>query len=399
MSQAPSDLPPAGWSGSERLALVLLLAVLGGLLVLRSNTRRIDTARTPLDLDVLVIHAAGLRAEAATRTALANDLDFDPADMLLWVNAFAQSSDAGRSARSMLEGDLARDLDAALGSVSLQGRATERGWRTLLVEEASAGCRLEPGFARCVAIPDAEAAPAAVAAHWPQGDEPPTLMFVQLSFGAEPLHSDTTEAYVLQERYRLRIRRIREVVRGVARGARSDRPQLVVLMGATGLALGEHPQSTELPHDELLRVPLLMGLRNASGLPTGTFPALVQSADIGPTLLDILDLRTRDERAHDGAERAGRSLEPHIHGWRTGPVHDHIVLFGVEHVAVRSPQWKLIAPIDLPLRPRRHGARLYSLEEDPGEQNDLLNHAAPGPISDSLFGVLTDRFGEPQAAR
>lgn len=395
-----SDLPPAGWSGRERLALLLLLLVLGGLVFLRSSTRRADSARTPLDLDVLVIHAAGLRADATTTEALANDLDFDPADMLLWVNAFAQGTDAERSARSLLEGDLVRDLGDPAGPLSLHRRLAERGWRTILVDDGGGmASPLQDGFGTSVPIEQAEAAPGALAAHWPRGDEPPAFAFVQLGFGEEPLHSDTTEAYVLKERYRLRLRRIRDVVRAVARAARSERPQVVVLMGANGLELGEHPSATEVPYDELVRVPLLLGLRNAGGLPTGTYPALVQSADLAPTLLDILDLRSRDERHADGRVRVGRSLEPHIHGWRTGPVHEELVLFGVEHVAVRSADWKLVAPIDPPLRPRRAGSRLYSLLEDPGERHDLLEGAEAGPVSDALFGILTDRFGEPQAAR
>ena len=395
-----SDLPPAGWSGRERLVLVVLLVALGALVFLRASTRRADSARPPLDLDVLVIHAAGLRADAAPTESLANDLDFDPADMLLWINAFAQGTEAERSARAFLEGDLVRDLSAGAAPLSLQRRLAERGWRTILVDDGDAlGSRLQDGFGTSVPIETAEAAPGALAAHWPQGDEAPAFAFVQLGFGEEPLHSDTPEAYVLQERYRLRLRRIREVVRAVARAARSDRPQLVVLMGANGLALGEHPSTTELPYDELVQVPLLLGLRNADGLPTGTYGALVQSADLGPTLLDILDLRSREERKEDGIRRVGRSLEPHIHGWRTGPVHQHIVLFGVEHLAVRSADWKLIAPFDPPLRPRRPGSILYSLQEDPGERNDLLRNGEPGPVSDTLFEILGDRFGAPQAAR
>ncbi len=395
-----SDLPPAGWSGRERLVLITLLVALGALVLLRASTRRADSARTPLELDVLVIHAAGLRADGATTKSLANDLDFDPADMLLWINAFAQGTDAGRSARALLEGDIVRDLGAPAAPLSLQRRLGEQGWRTIIVDDSNApGSPLQDGFETSVPIENAEAAPGALAAHWPQADEAPAFAFVQLGFGEEPLHSDTTEAYVLQERYRLRLRRIRDVVRGVARTARSDRPQLVVLMGASGLALGEHPSTTELPHDELVRVPLLLGLRNADGLPTGTYGALVQGADLGPTLLDILDLRSREERRADGVRRAGRSLEPHIHGWRTGPVHEHIVLFGVSHLAVRSADWKLIAPFDAPLRPRQAGSILYSLQEDPGERNDLLRNGEPGPVSDTLFGILSDRFGDPQGPR
>ncbi len=395
-----SDLPPAGWSGRERLVLVVLLLILGGLVGLRAATRRADSARTPLDLDVLVIHAAGLRADAATTEALANDLDFDPSDMLLWINAFSQGTDAERSARALLEGDLVRDLGVGSSPLSLQRRLSDRGWHTVLVDDRGAtGSRLRDGFDTAVTVQTAEDAAGALAAHWPTGSQPPAFAFVQLGFGEEPLHSDTTEAYVLQERYRLRLRRIRDVVRAVARAARSERPQLVVLMGATGLELGEHPDATEVPYDELVRVPLLLGLRNADGLPTGTYPALVQSADLAPTLLDLLDLRPRAERDADGRERVGRSLEPHIHGWRTGPVHEHLVLFGVEHVAVRSADWKLVAPIDPPLAPRRGGARLYSLQEDPGERNDLLSGGEPGPVSEALFAILTDRFGAAQAAR
>ena len=393
-----SDLPPAGWTGRERLAIAALCAGLIGLGFLRAETRRPDSARNPTDLDVLIIHAGGLGSRAAPLASLANDLDFDPADMQLWSNAFAQSTEPLRSARCALDGDLVRDLRAPVSPTGLPARLQEAGWRTILVDDDGALARTVGSAFDVVSEVDtaADAAPA-LATWWSTrgADDPPRFAFVHLGFGHEALHSDTTEAYVLQERYKLRVRRIRETVRAVANAAKTDeRGQLVVLLGASGLETGEHPAAPDLPWDSQLRVPLLMGLRWAGGLPSGELDALVQGSDIAPTILDVLDLRTPDEREGDGGPRVGRSLEPHLHGWAQGAVHDELVFFGVDHVAVRTAEWKLIAPLNHPLQPRREGSQLYALDEDPGEQRDLLRGVKPGRVARDLFDRLTDRFGE-----
>ncbi|MCO4770282.1 MAG: hypothetical protein KDA24_09655 [Deltaproteobacteria bacterium] len=393
-----SDLPPSGWTGRERLAITALLVALVGLAFVRAETRRLDSARNPTNLDVLVIHAGGLGASAAPLHALANDLDFDPADMQLWTNAFAQSTDPVRSARCALDGDLVRDLRAGPSPLSLPTRLKESGWRTILVDDDGALVDgLGDAFDVATKVDSATGSAAALAAWWSArgADDPPRFAFVNLGFGNEPLHSDTTEAYVLQERYKLRVKRIRETVRSVAAAARTDeRGQLVVLVGGSGLETGEHPDAPDLPWDAQLRVPLLMGLRFADGLPAGELDALVQSADIAPTILDVLDLRTPLEREADGGPRVGRSLEPHLHGWNQGAVHEDLVFFGVDHVAVRTENWKLITPIEAPLHPRKEDSRLYALSEDPSEDRNLLKGGAEfGPVAEGLFARLTDRFG------
>lgn|GEM_PF-1868265 len=396
-----SDLPPAGWTGRERLVIITLLAALLGLAAVRAETRRPDSSRNPIDLDVLVIHAGGLGAQAAPLTGLANDLDFDPADMVLWTNAFAQSTEPVRSARCALEGDLVRDLTAVPGPTSLHRRLGAAGWRTILIDDDGALTRsLGGSFEVATTVQSAEDAAPALAASWSQAgvDDPPRFAFVHLGLGHEPLHTDTTEAFVLQERYKLRVRRIRETIRAVASAAKTEqRAQLVVLLGASGIETGEHPDAPDLPWDAQLAVPFLMGLRWADGLPSGELASLVQSADLAPTVLDMLDLRTAAERDQDGGPIVGRSLEPHLHGWTQSPVHDRLVFFGVDHVAVRSPDWKLIAPLDHPLKPRRGGSRLFALTEDPGEQRDLLTGAPFGPVADDLFATLSDRFGAPRS--
>lgn len=398
-----SDLPPAGWTGRERLVITALLVVLAGVALVRADTRRPDSSRNPTSLDVLVIHAGGLGASAAPLSELASDLDFDPADMQLWSNAFAQSTDPVRSARCLLEGDLVRDMGVGLGPKSLPERLREQGWRTLLVDDdGTLASSIGRSFDVATSLDDSADAAPALAGWWSDrgASDPPRFAFVHLGFGHEPLHSDTTEAHVLQERYKLRVKRIRETVRAVAAAAKADeRGQLVILLGASGIETGEHPDAPDLPWDAQLRVPLLMGLRWAGGLPPGNLQAQVQSADIAPTVLDLLDLRTTAERHVDGAARVGRSLEPHLHGWRHGAVHEALVFFGVDHVAVRSPEWKLIAPIEHPLHPTQDGSRLYALSEDPGEQRDLLAGNAFGPIADGLFATLADRFGEANASR
>lgn len=402
-SVGAADPPPSGWTRRERLVLASLVAVLVALVAVRAETRRPDSSRNPRDLDVLVIHVGGLSlaTHAAPLAELAPDVDFDPADMQLWANAFAQSTDPVRSARCALDGDLVRDLRATPPPTSLPVRLGARGWRTLLLDDGGDLARLVgDAFTDVSSVTDPEDVADALGAWWgTRGpDDAPRFAFVQLASGHEPLHSDTTEAHVLQERYRLRAQRIREIVRDIAAAANTDRRgQLVVLMGASGLETGEHPDAPDLPWDSQLRVPFLMGLRWADGLPPGTLDALVQSADLAPTILDVLDLRTDDEIDADGDARVGTSLEGHIHGWTKEPLHDALHLFGVDHLAVRTTRWKLIAPHDAALRPVAKGSRLYSLTEDPGEQRDLLGGAAMGPVASDLLHRLSDRFGEPQS--
>lgn len=400
-SDGAAEPPASGWSRRERLIIAGLVAAFVMLVAVRAETRRPDSSRNPRTLDVVVIHVGGLAANAAPIEELAPDVDFDPADMQLWTNAFAQSTDPLRSARCALDGDLVRDLRATPPPTSLPVRLGERGWRTLLVDDqGDLGRLVGSSFSDVARVDRAEDASAALGAWWGtrgRGDAP-RFAFVHLAFGHEALHSDTTEAHVLQERYRLRAQRIREVVRQVAAAANTDRQgQLVVLMGASGLETGEHPDAPDLPWDSQLRVPLLMGLRWADGMPPGTMQALVQSADLAPTVLDILDMRSPSEIGEDGALRAGASLESHLHGWSKAPVHDTLHLFGVDHLAARTNRWKLITPHDAALRPVAEGSRLYSMTEDPGEQRDLLAGAPMGPVAGGLLHRLSDRFGEPRA--
>jgi hypothetical protein len=378
----------------ETLGLVVLVAALGATMVVRVATRRPDDARTPRQADVLVLHLAGLRADAAVPEEFTADLGCDPAAAAVFVHAFAQSTDPARSARSALLGDLARDLEGPLGDDSLVARLRGAGFETRLVtDDARLAAQLGSSFESTERV-DAAAAAAALSAAWPRGDAAPAFVFVHLAFGAEPLHSDTTEAYVLKERHRLRVRRLREAIAALARAARPTRPQYVVLLGGNGLPLGEHPArgDGEAPFDAQLRVPFILALRGGDGLPGLRDGELVQSADLAPTLLDLLDIVGPSPAGTPGA---GVSLEARIQGWQSTPPHDAIFLLAPQHLAVRTADWKLIAPLRPPLRPERAGARLYSLREDPAETFDLLASRTPGPVADALWERLEGAFGQP----
>ena len=224
----------------------------------------------------------------------------------------------------------------------------------------------------------------------------PAMLLVDVNFAGAPLHAETTAAAELRARHSERITLLRGVLAQISQAtSRSARPQLVVLIGASGLELGEHPDDTESPFDPHLRVPFLIGLRSGSGLPSGAQPALVQSADLAPTLTDFLDLRSRAESAQDDLLRLGRSLEASSHGWKEGPVHEVLYLVGSHHAVARSRDWKLISDVEAPWKISAERSRLYSLAEDPGESRDLLSDGGMGPVTEQLFNGLQSWLSRP----
>jgi len=398
----PQPIAPAadGWSSRERLSIAVLVLLLEALVWRRLDSRRPDGARIPASPDIVVIHPAGLRADAVAPADLAADLGFPLEQLLYWPNAFAQSSDGLRSALSLLHGDLALDLGRLPGPDSLVPRLRDAGYFTALVddggalrERVGAQFQLAEGAARVGDVAGA------VSRSWssrPAGA--PAFLLVNLSFAGAPLHSDTTDAAQLEERYRARIAELRGLIAQISQATSlSGRPQLVVLLGASGLELGEHPEDTESPYDTHLRVPFLVGLRGARGLPWGTQPDLVQSADLSPTLLDLLDLRTRAQQRRDDSETLGRSLKARSHGWSSAAVHEVLYLAADNHVAARSLDWKLISGVTKPWKISASAARLYSVTEDPGEYNDLSEEGTLGPVGRDLFDGLEAWLSRPVA--
>jgi hypothetical protein len=407
--QPPSDAPPeppsegiaTAGTTAYRLTLFVLVAALVGLVALRVSTRRIDPARTPLRPDILVLHLAGLRADSIDVEVLRDELGIAADRSVAFTNAFAPSNNGTRSALSVLGGTLWLDMDQAPGADALPARLRAAGWRTLLVDDEGevAGVAGEE-FDSVARVGGPELQAAAIRTFWNSGSGP-RFVFVHVGSGDDPLHADTTESYVLRERYRLRLRALRMAAKSAAEAATdpNPRPQLLAVVGASGLELGEHPGAPNVPYDSQLRVPFLFGLKNARGLPAKDHAVLVQTPDLTPTILDMLDLRSSDERATDGERRTSVSLEPYLHGWVPDVPHKALYFAAGRHGAVRTDAWKLIAPLQSPWLPRAEGAELYSLAEDPAEVHDLLDGRAMGPTAKRLFGDLGVRLNRVDGRR
>ena len=369
----------------------MLLAFLVGLIGLRISTRRSDTARIPASADVVVLHAAGLRADSFSAVELAGDLGLPFEQLLYWPNAFSQSTDPLRSSLSLLSGDLALDMDRKPGPSTLVPRLHAAGYLTSLVSDSEAlHERVGELFDFASRVAGPEQLVDESARLWTETTaKGPSFLLVDVNFAGTPLHAETTAAAQLKEGHSKRLSLLRGILAQISQAtSRSSRPQLIALLGSSGLELGEHPNDTESPFDPHLRVPFILGLRSASGLPVGVQPGLVQSADLAPTLLDLLDRRSRAEKKSDDFLRRGRSLEPSTHGWTEGPVHEVLYLASAQHVVARTSDWKLISEVEEPWTINRKSSRLYSLSEDPGESRDLLSEGSMGPVAEELFDEL-----------
>lgn len=380
------------------MLLAGLLLLLVALFAVRALTRRPDPSRVPRGLDVLVIHVAGLRADAAPTDTLAVDLGLPPAEVLSFSEAFAPSGDARRSVLSVLEGDLVLNLDARPGGGSLAAAMGTAGWTTLLVGQGELPAGASASFAETARVAEPGGA-AAELERLLRGAPPgqPALAFVHLGGDVVPLHAETTDASALRSRYAARVADLRSAFADLARAAAArGRPGLVVLAGASGLELGDHPLRPDLPWDSHLRVPMLIGLRGATGLPGGRHEALVQTTDLAPTLLDLLDLRDPGPRSGDGADRTGVSLEALVHGWSRPPVHESVFFADRHSAAARSRAWKLIAEVEAPWRILDGSCLLFAVEEDPRESRDLLEGGKPGPAAAGLLAALRRQLERPE---
>ena len=396
MDPSYPEVPPAGWTGKERLLLLGLVVVLGLLFVLRVQTRRPDPSRVPARPDVLVIHVGGLRADAAPAGVLATDLGFRKGELLVFPQAFAPSGDGRRSLLSVLAGDLVLDLDASPGPRSLSPVLSEAGWTTLLVAEGELPDGASEGFDKVFAsTAEGDALPNLRRMLGASPANQPVLAVVHLGTTDRALHATTTDAAALRAEYDALVAGLRATVADLVRSADRGRPGLVVLVGASGMELGGHPKAPDRPWDSHLRVPLFIGLRGASGMPTGEHLSMVQTTDLAPTLLDLLDLRDRAARERDGQARTGVSLEPLVHGWSRAPVHERLFFADRHHAAVRSESWKLIAPVRAPWHLDAERAQLYSLAEDPREEYDLAADRPLGPVGAGLLQALRAQLARP----
>jgi hypothetical protein len=395
----PPDLPglsASGWTVRERGALLALALLLLGLFVLRAETRRQDGARIPLAADVVVIHVAGLRADALPSASLAADLGLDPDRVLSWSQAFSPSGDARRSLLSVLRGDLVLNLDHAPGPGSLAARFGGAGWQTYFVGEGVVPPRAAEEFSHRVDLPSLAAVPGAVDEVVASATTSPLFLVIHLGSPGDTLHTTTTESTQLRASYNQRMQRVRGTLARIGQ-ALTPRlgPRIVAVVGGSGLELGGHPGAPNRPWDDHLRVPMVMGMQQGQGLPWGQHSTLVQTSDLAPTLLDLMDLRSSDEHASDSSDVSARSLEPLIHGWATPPVHQRLFFADVGHAAVRTAEWKLISPVNAPWKLQTESTMLFAMSEDPEERSDLASERLLGPVGSDLLNRLRLQLSRP----
>lgn len=167
--------------------------------------------------------------------------------------------------------------------------------------------------------------------------------------------------------------RIQEVLEELKRQGIYDN-SLIVITADHGEAFFEHGDLGHhaLLYDENIRIPLL--IKYPGGLGAGTTcERIVRQIDIAPTIVDVADIR--HPQTH-----IGTSLYPGAAGKGDAPSREHAIAFTAARfspenvsrlnfkqfqIALRTKNWKLIV----------HGDRedeLYRLDQDPGEQNDLL---------------------------
>ena len=351
----------------------------------------------PLKADIVVIHIAGLRADAVSPESLASDAGLDPDRVLMWNEAFAPSGDARRSLLSVLRGSLVLNLDHAPGSDSLPSVLGSAGWKTTLIGEGELPSGAGIDFDAVVNVQTLGEVPGAVTQALESSDSEPIFLFVHIGSSGGYLHSETTEAHELESDYETLVQELRGAVARVGQAlAVRPGPRLVAIAGASGLELGAHPEAPDRPWDDHLRVPLVLGQQNATGLPFGRHGALVQTTDLTPTLLDLMDLR--DPAAREGTQRGveGVSLEPLVHGWVQPPVHDRLFFADIGHAAVRTREWKLITPVSAPWQLRDESTMLYALGEDPSEQFDLVVDRKLGPVGTDLLNRLRQELERPE---
>jgi arylsulfatase A-like enzyme len=131
----------------------------------------------------------------------------------------------------------------------------------------------------------------------------------------------------------------------------------VIVTADHGEAFGEHDRFGHHPYlyDELLRVPLIV---HAPGLESRTIDQQVSLLDLGPTLYDLLGIKTPDAVQ-------GRSFAPLLRG---EDMDEEVAIAtgkGGGTLACRTSEWKCFWQVE------KNKVELYDLQEDPKELNDV----------------------------
>ncbi|HYT90162.1 MAG TPA: sulfatase-like hydrolase/transferase, partial [Gemmataceae bacterium] len=146
---------------------------------------------------------------------------------------------------------------------------------------------------------------------------------------------------------------------------------LVVFLSDLGLPLGEHGivgHSHPWPHDELIHLPLIVRLPRAAEAGR-RIAALTQPVDLMPTLLEWFGLPALPGH--------GQNLLPLMHGEieQVRPYAVSLVAIGeAEEWALRTPEWGLVLPVQVPPEDAARGPQLYVKPDDRWEVNNVVQH-------------------------
>lgn len=157
---------------------------------------------------------------------------------------------------------------------------------------------------------------------------------------------------------------------------------IVVFSSDQGIAMGSHGMmGKQSIYDDVMRVPLLFA---GPGIKRGESDALAYIHDIYPTVCDLVGAK-----APKGID--GKSLAPVI-GGKSEKVRDTVLLAYRDHQrSVRDGRYKLIR------FPKIDRTRLYDLEKDPRETNDLVGDPEHKPLIKRMMAMLADeqkRYGD-----
>lgn len=196
----------------------------------------------------------------------------------------------------------------------------------------------------------------------------PEGLFQRRNWAYLKLSDDGNDLSHYRMRYDAEIRytddQIRELFDALEQRGRL-RNTLVILTADHGEAFLEHDQLDHghTLYEELVRVPLIV-------VPPGDAPqprrleGLTELIDLAPTILDYVG-------AAAPASFQGQSLRPRIEARPGARARDVVFVEGPEWVAARNDRWKVH------IRRSSGEARLYNLEQDPGEQRPIPRDVWP----------------------
>ena len=169
-----------------------------------------------------------------------------------------------------------------------------------------------------------------------------------------------------------------------------DQSTMLLYMGDNGFSFGEHGLIDKRHfYEESVKVPLLV--RCPEIFEGGkTMPQMIQNIDIGPTVMELMGLKTPDNMH-------GQSFVPVLEGtateWRDKIFYEYYWEYDFPHTptmhGVRTDRYKYI---------RYHGIwdtnEFYDLQEDPNEMNNLIASPEHQELIKSLAGEIYDWLEE-----